>query len=210
MLHTTDFVSAAKLPRHLLPWKSQDQMTNAMLHEGDAFLFDVCISGLHLVNGEGYGGYTIMDDSDREIRRHMSAVFAARGRVLKTGLGFGCFVRACLRNTEVAHIDVVEIDKDIIDHFGAEFSENDRVTIHHADAFEFPLEGRRWNLAWHDIYCEGNDGLPLLHLKLLKRYRRHADLQGAWKFPRWAARTWFQKTGKSLVGSPRNRVRKVA
>jgi hypothetical protein len=201
------FVAAAKLPRWLLPW--QDGLRNAFERNGDAFLCDVCMAGLHKVDDDGFGGYTIMDDSDREIRRHLGAVLAARGRVLKTGLGFGCFVRACLLKPEVEHIDVVEIDPAIAAHFGAEFRDEPRVTIHLADAFAFPLEGRHWDLVWHDIYCEGNDGLQTLHIKLFKRYRDHCDAQGAWGLDRWIERLWFRKTGERLVGAPRYPVRAV-
>lgn len=201
------FVQAAKVPRHLLPWRSKKYGRSAQLVRGDAFLFDgLSMAGLHLVDDDGFGGYTIMDDSDREIRRHMAAILAARGRVLKTGLGFGCFVRACLLKPEVEHIDVVEIDQGIIDHFGAEFVGNPRVTIHHADAFEFPLDGKHWNLIWHDIYCDANDGLQALHVKLLKRYKRHCDIQGAWALPRWCSKL----ISKQLVGSPKPRRRRAA
>lgn len=204
MLDTAALVEAAKLPRDLLPWQAPRGGMNAMLCKGDAFLLDArSIAGLHRVNDEGYGGYTVMDDSDREIRRHLGAILAARGRVLKTGLGFGCFVRACLQKPEVEHIDVIEINPAIIAHFGAEFAANPRVTIHQADAFGFPLEGRHWQFAWHDIYCDGNEGLQVLHNRLLLRYRGHCDQQGAWALPRWTARLWARKTGKRLVGSPR-------
>jgi hypothetical protein len=189
------FIEAGKLPRHLLPWNPRGNSLNAMIHNGDAFLFDVCIAGLHLVDDEGYGGYTVMDDSDREVSRHLNAVRHAHGKVLKTGLGFGCFVRMCLEKPEVEHVDVVEIDGQIIDHFGSEFAGNPRVKIHHFDAFKFPIKGRRWDMAWHDIYCEANDGLQVLHSKLIKRYWRHCNLQGAWGMPRWYKRCLGKLTG---------------
>jgi hypothetical protein len=201
------FIQAAKAPRHLFPWMSNDRNRNAIVLNGDAFLLDSTpnIATLHLMDhDQGYGGYTIMDDSDKEIRRHMAAILAAKGRVLKTGLGFGCFVRACLLKPEVEHIDVVEIDPEIIAHFGAEFAGNPRVTIHHADAFEFPVDGKHWDLAWHDIYCQGNDGLQGLHVKLIKRYRKHCDRQGAWKLPRWVGRL----ARRQFVGSPKIKRRK--
>lgn len=196
------YLQAGKVPRHLLPWMAPSCHLNAFEHKGDAFLFDAMpgLHNLHLIDhSEGYGGYTIMDDSDRELRRHIAAVLAASGRVLKTGLGFGCFVRMCLLKPNVEHIDVIEIDREIIDHFGKEFEGNPRVTIHHADAFDFPLDGRQWNLAWHDIYCEGNDGLQTLHAGLMKRYRDHCDQQGAWNLPRWASRL----AQIPLVGQPK-------
>lgn len=208
MMNVREFITAAKLPRHLLPWDGSGGL-NARLNDGDAFLFDAhSFAGLHKIleddTGE-CGGYTIMDDSDREITRHMAAIFAARGRVAKTGLGFGCFVRACLEKEAVEHIDVIEVDKSIISHFGKEFIGNPRVTIHHADAFKFPLAGRYWDLVWHDIYCDGNDGLQLLHAKLLRRYQNYCAEQGAWALPRWVAKLWSARTGQRLVGSPKYR-----
>lgn len=201
-METAALIRAAKVPRSLLPWKGENGI-NAMEVRGDAFLFDAfSLAGMHLVDDDGFGGYTVMDDSDPEIRRHLPAIHAARGRVLKTGLGFGCFVRACLQKPDVEHIDVVEIDRSIIDHFGREFRGNPRVTIHHADAFKFRLAGRHWSLGWHDIYCDGNHGLQELHLKLLRHYAGHCDQQGAWGLPHFAARLWNTKMGQRLIGSP--------
>ena len=183
------YIEAGKLPRSLLPWRKGGKM-NACEHNGDAFLFDVNIGSLHRVDsaGEGFGGYTVMDDSDRELRRHLQAVKAATGRVLKTGLGFGCFVRMALLKPEVEHIDVIEIDQHIASHFGAQFADDRRVTIHVADAFDFEPTGRRWDFGWHDIYCECNDGLAELHTKLICKFMPHCDLQGAWQLPREARR----------------------
>lgn len=149
-MHVLDVLKAGKAPRDLFPWHGYP--LNAKVIQGNAFLFHVCMAGLHLVDDNGLGGYTVMDDSDVELARHLEAVNHAKGRVLKTGLGMGCFVRMCLTKPEVEHIAVVELDENIIKHFGAEFVGNDRVTIHHADAFEFPLSHGPWDFAWHDIY----------------------------------------------------------
>lgn len=179
-----------RVPRELLPWKNKKETLNAMIHQGNTFLFDACsMSGMHLVNSAGYGGYTIMEDSDRELRRHFQAVKHAKGRVLKTGLGFGCFVRACLAKPEVEHIDVIEIDPEIAEHFGSLFRDNPRVNIHVADALKWEIPpDSHWDLVWHDIYCDGNDGLQRLHTELLKRFKNHSSIQGAWNLPSWAKR----------------------
>lgn len=186
------YLDAMKLPRSLLPWKNKRETLNAMVYQGTAFLFDpTSVSGMHLINNDGYGGYTIMEDSDRELKRHLNAVFNAKGRILKTGLGLGCFVRACLENPAVEHIDVIELSPDIADHFGSPFKDDPRVTIHVADALTFDLSNypkKHWDLAWHDIYCDGNDGLTKLHSSLIKKFAKYAKLQGAWDLPRWARR----------------------
>lgn len=187
MMILEDVLKTGKLPRNLLPWKSKSGHLNAREFQGDAFLFDTrSMAAIHLVDEEGNGGFTIMDDSHTELIRHMQAVRRAQGRVLKTGLGFGCFVRMALTNDAVTHIDVIEKDPEIVEHFGQEFVGNPRVTIHVADAFEFPLEGYKWDLAWHDIYCDGNVGLAPLHFQLMIRYKDVAAIQSAWAIDRWA------------------------
>lgn len=175
-------LKTAKPDRSLFPWKSG--MMNAKVVGGHAFLFHVCLAGLQNVDDYGLGGYTVMDDSDTELSRHLNAVRHAKGRVLKTGLGLGCFVRMCLQKPEVDHIDVVEIDAEIAAHFGAEFINDPRVTIHCADAFEFDLSNGPWDLAWHDIYCDGDIGLQQKHAELICRYAPVAKVQGAWNLPR--------------------------
>ena len=182
-------LAAARVPRHLLPW-GYGQEFNAHTVGEDAFLFHVCMAGLHRVDTpeEGFGGYTVMDDSRGEVVKHLQAVGRAKGRVLKTGLGFGCFVRMCLTKPEVEHIDVIEINENIAQHFGAEFENEPRVTIHVADALEWDAGVGLWDFGWHDIYCEGNEGLQVLHMRLIERYRQHCALQGAWGLPRWVRR----------------------
>ena len=185
-MDTGALLAAGRAPRHLFPWNKGRKLNACLSPDGDAFLFDVCIHGLHRVDFPmtGFGGYTVMDDSDQELRRHFEGVRHAKGRVLKTGLGFGCFVRMCLTKPDVEHIDVIEIDGQIIDHFGAEFSNNPRVTIHHADAFDFDPVGQRWDFGWHDIYTEGNEGLAMAHTRLIRKFLPYCEKQGAWQYPR--------------------------
>lgn len=135
-----------------------------------------------------------MSDNDDELRKHFNAVRLARGRILKTGLGFGSFVNMALTKPEVEHIDVVEIDEEIIAHFGARFIDEPRVTIHHADAFEFPTGRKYWDLAWHDIYVQNNEGLATEHLKLMKRYIGVCGTQGAWGLPKVVKKAIQRKT----------------
>ncbi len=193
-MNVDQLLRAGKVPTDLSPWNSGDM--NAWTMEGNTYLSHVCLAGLHMVHDEHednvHGGYTVMEDSERELRRHLHAVHHATGHVLKTGLGMGCFVRMCLTKPDVKHIDVIEIDPGIADHFGAQFNGDPRVTIHVADAFEFPLDPychRYWDFAWHDIYCEGNQGLQKLHGRLILRYAKHCRRQGAWgDLPRWFRR----------------------
>lgn len=196
-IDTLDLLNVARVPPRLLPW-GQGRRINAHYIGPHAFLFDAhSVAGMMMLDfpEEGYGGYTIMDDSPREVARHFQAVRYAEGRVLKTGLGLGCFVRMCLTKPSVEHIDVIEIDPSIAEHFGSEFRHDPRVTIHVADALTWPMPAiAQWDFAWHDIYCDGNDGLQKLHAELLMRFRPYCWRQGAWGIPRW-----FRRCAKGVI-----------
>lgn len=160
-------------------------------------LFHMTDATLHQPPGE-----VVMEDGIVELRKHLPIVLAARGRVLVTGLGLGCVVRGLLANMAVHHIDVVEIDGHIIKHIGPEFDGNPRVKIHHADALEVDwAPDTRFDYAWHDIWCPGNDGLQFLHVKLIARTREFGNpKQGAWAMPRIAGRAMG-----GLIGMARGR-----
>ncbi len=145
-----------------------------------------------------HAGEIVMEDSLRELRRHLPIWLAARGRVLVSGLGLGCVVRGLLASPAVEHVDVIELDDKVIKVVGAEFSRNTRVTLWHGDALtiEWPEE-KRWDYAWHDIWCEGS-GLQILHMELMKRYSPRCTMQGAWQFPRMFRRL-IKRAGFRLI-----------
>ncbi len=143
-------------------------------------LLKTTMATLHLDHGD-----VVMEDSERELKRHLPILLAAKGRILVSGLGLGCVVRGLLANPHVQHIDVVEIDDTILDLVGPEFRDNGRVTLHHADALKIKWpRGKRWDFAWHDIHDD--DG----HLSLLHRYRHCCHRQGAWMLPRFVKKLW--------------------
>lgn len=146
-------------------------------------------------------GEIVMEDSQRELRRHLPILLAAQGRVLVSGLGLGCVVRGLLCKTEVEHIDVVEIDPTIVDLVGREFTDDDRVTLYIGDAesIEWP-PGTRWDFAWHDVWSE-SESLDVVHARMLVRYRDMVRAQGCWQFPRALKRAW----PGPLLGAPRRR-----
>jgi len=158
-------------------------------------LFRHSLATMHL---EGSPGEVVMEDSPRELRRHLPLLMAARGRVLVSGLGLGCVVRGLLSLPEVEHVDVVEIDRHVVELAGGEFAGSPRCTLRLGDALtvKWP-RGARWGFAWHDCWDEGGH-LALLHAKLLNRYRRMAARQGAWGMPRW-----FRRRACWMLGSPR-------
>jgi hypothetical protein len=139
----------------------------------------------------------VMEDSARELSKHLPILLAARGRVVVTGLGLGCVVRGLLANPAVEHIDVVEIDAGIIKHVWPEF-EGTRAEIHHFDALKFHVRGKRWDFAWHDLHVFG-DHLQILHARLIGKYRNVAARQGAWAFPRIASKGLSYQ----MLGQPR-------
>ena len=206
------FLAAARVPHSILPQKfglwtiERRKAADSILGElGDepygkvgwpdyTLLRRVTLASLHLELGE-----IVMEDSRQELRRHLPIWMAARGRVLKTGLGMGCVVRGLLLKPEVEHIDVVEIDADIIRVFGAEFVGKPRVTLHHADALDWDPGGRRWDFAWHDIHSFDEEALQVKHGRLMVGFAGRAAKQGAWAFPREAHRA----AHGCLLGSPR-------
>lgn len=216
-----DYMAAARVPANLEPqrfglWTIERRGAGeTILHElgrdlglpygqvgwpDYTLLRRITDASLHL---EAIGGEVVMEDSLRELRKHLPIWLAARGRVLKTGLGLGCVVRGLLANPAVDHIDVVEIDAGIIRVIGAEFAGNPRVTIHHADALTWEFGDRRWEFAWHDLHSFGEEHLDCMHMELIHRFMNVARHQGAWNFPRMISRLLpFQ-----LVGTPRQRRR---
>lgn len=135
-------------------------------------------------------GEVVMEDSRRELARHLPILLRGTGRILVSGLGLGCVVRGLLSKPEVTHVDVVELDRTILELVGPEFAENPRVSLHHGDALTVAWSsGTRWDYAWHDIWSE-EESLSLLHAHLLARYDGMVEHQGAWQFPREYRRIW--------------------
>lgn len=145
-------------------------------------------------------GEVVMEDTLRELSRHLPIWLAAHGRVLVTGLGLGCVVRGLLASPLVEHVDVVEIDSGILRVVGSEFVGIERVSLHHGDALTIDLPGR-WDFAWHDLWTDGEAHLQSLHIQLFIRWHRQCHRQGAWAFPRYLARLLPWRP----LGAPRRR-----
>ena len=130
----------------------------------------------------------VMEDSRRELARHLPAFLRAHGRVLITGLVLGCVVRGLLASSRVEHIDVVELDHDIMDVVGAEFANDPRVSLYRGDALLVGASSDRWDFAWHDVCSSEDEHIQVLHAELLARFANVIPDQGAWMLPRWAKR----------------------
>jgi hypothetical protein len=195
-----DYITAARVPDTLRPqafgrWEirrvwareSTTVCANLWFQEQVGFpsqtqLLTHTMATLHLKHGE-----TVMEDSLRELRKHLPIWLRAKGRVLVTGLGLGCVVRGLLASPAVEQITVVEIDANILRVVGHEFSANPRVRLIHGDAFKVQLR-EKFEAAWHDLWTDGDVHLSVLHAKLLAQFRSQCKVQGAWNLPRYFKR----------------------
>lgn len=201
-LRAAAFVEAARVPAALEPqsfgagWTIERRPLPATACSdwcAYTLLRKLTWGSLHMEPGE-----IVMEDSAFELRRHLPIWMAARGRVLVTGLGLGCVLRGLIANAHVEHIDVIEIDRDVIDVVGAEFTDP-RVAIHHGDALEIEIPGT-WDYAWHDLHSlDPQVHLQRMHMDLFIRFAKRARRQGAWAFPRRIARAMPWRP----LGSPR-------
>lgn len=130
-----------------------------------------------------------MSDTPAERKDHLPMVFKAHEigakSALINGLGLGMIVQALLMGP-VQHIDVVELDTDVINLVGGHYQRmaeelGKTVVIHHADAYTitWPREAR-WDVAWSDIWqhiCV--DNLPEM-TRLSRKYARRVKWHGMW------------------------------
>lgn len=136
----------------------------------------------------------MMSNTPDEINDHNAAFTVAEGRVLVSGLGLSCVVSGLLAVADVQHIDVIELDEDVIRLVGPAFANDPRVTIHHGDVltYEWP-EGSYWDFAWHDIWSkissdnlepEDIEGKPqetgVSYREVFERYGPMVGAQNAW------------------------------
>lgn len=133
----------------------------------------------------------VMSDTPAEIEEHRHAIENATGRVLIHGLGLGVLVSALLAKPDVRHIDVVEIDREVIGLTGHYYSDNPRVRIWRGDCLTKRWsKGARWNYVWHDIWSdissrnldpdEAEHGIS--YGMLFDLFADRADMQGAWAY----------------------------
>lgn len=138
--------------------------------------------------GLEYKGALWMSDTPDEMSDHAEVFSQADergGRWLINGLGLGMVTQALLSLDNVEHVDVVEIDPDVIALVAPAFQEEveaGRLTIHCADAYtvEWP-PGTSWDGgAWHDIWRDlCTDNLAEM-TKLHRKYGRRVGWQGSW------------------------------
>lgn len=150
------------------------EVSTMTLTQEDVFLSNLKGRGRYLPPGTYKrlmrGGTIVMSNTPSEISDFSRFTYRAKGSVIVNGLGLGCVIARLLNKDEVTKVDVVEISEDVIGLVGGYFRADPRLTIHHDDAFKFkPVNGSRWDFAWHDIWdyiCADNlDGMGKLHRK---------------------------------------------
>lgn len=123
----------------------------------------------------------MMSDTPAEIRDHLGFIHRATGRCLLNGLGLGVVLKAILAKPEVTHVDVIEIEQDIINLVWNTYKDRGRVALYHADAYTIQWhKDARWDCAWHDIWSSlCTDNLPEI-AKLKHKYAHRVLYQKAW------------------------------
>lgn len=132
-------------------------------------------------------GTLMMSNTPDELADHAHALEHATGRVLVHGLGLSCVVSGLLAKPDVTHVDVVELESDVIALVAPAYRDEPRVSIHHGDAMnhKWPNDAQ-WDYVWHDIWptiSDSNleDESPS-YRSLFQRFSERAAMQGAWAF----------------------------
>lgn len=136
-------------------------------------------------------GSVWMSDTPEEIETHMPAFnrFAdARGeqRVLIHGLGLGMVLQDAIRAKGIIHVDVVEINGDVIDLVGPHYYRMAQrkgvyLNLVQGDCFTYQWpRGTKWFAVWHDIWeGYGEDNLPEMAI-LKRKFGHRTGWQGCW------------------------------
>lgn len=140
------------------------------------------------------GGHLWMSDTYAERNDHREPIIQARrlevtdGRALVSGLGIGMVIQALLMTSTIAHVDVIEINSDVIALVGPHYQEmaerlGKTITIHEGDVFDRKsMFGPKdhWHIAWHDVWLDLNvDNLEDMG-RVARSYNRYADWSGFW------------------------------
>lgn len=136
-------------------------------------------------------GHLWMSDTTQERRDHIEPALQIVGgwpgrlpaeRVLIGGLGLGMILRVALLTPGVRHVDVVEIDPDVITLVGPHYEQmaaehGVELVIHEADLFKIKWPpGTRWDVAWFDIWPDLGAG----NLEGMQRLRRSYGRRAGW------------------------------
>ena len=126
-------------------------------------------------------GTTVMSNTPDEIRDFSYFLYKAKGGILIHGLGIGVLVVALLEKEDITDITIIEKSKDVLNLSAATYENHPKVTIIHADCFEWESpKNKRYGAVWHDIWDNiTSDNLEEMK-KLHRKYGRKADYQESW------------------------------
>lgn len=144
-----------------------------------------------------------MADNRDEMRDHLEVyeqTVKLGGRCLVHGLGLGLITRAMLDLPAVEHVDVVELESDVIRLVAPAFAsdiDKGRLTIHRGDCFTKRWVRARWTVVWHDIWQ------PMVLSNLTQMAELHnlfadrCQWQGSW------GREWLEEYREKLKDPPK-------
>jgi hypothetical protein len=154
-------------------------------------LLKLQIDALEIIE-EGPIWQTVMSDTPDEFNDHAEPILNAHGRVLIHGLGLGCLLNCIRQRPNVTHIDVVEVDEDVLNLISPFYARDDRVKFHLGSCVDIKWpKGTRWNYVWHDIWTtisdknltndeEAEHGIS--YARLHRKFANRCDQQGSWAF----------------------------
>jgi len=123
-----------------------------------------------------------MSNTPSEVLDHLDFIQLATGDVLIFGLGLGVVVQALLDKAAVTSITVIEKEESII-HLAGRYYENlsPKVSIIHADAFDFEPGEKYYEYIWFDIWDTITpENLPeMQHFKV--KWELHSKIRMCWK-----------------------------
>lgn len=148
-------------------------------------------------------GELVMDDTDRELKKHLNFMLRAHGRVLITGLGLGCVVRGCLANPAVKYVVCIERDMNVVKLVGPHMPK-ERLTIVLANALTWVndhAKDQKFDCAWHDLWTNPDQKEPHLdiwHSQLVcDSIQAGIGTVGAWDFKRE-----YRRLAEECLGQP--------
>ena len=145
-------------PGEILEYDMPDFTKDPLEHRCGYFREPVTFPGIY----EGVVPWMSVCPSEiNSMRRHIEK---ARGRVLVLGLGLGYYPYMISLKKEVEHIDIVELQPEIItifrEHLLPQFEEGDKMDLIEADAFSYvgALTGGEYDFCFADIWENECDG----------------------------------------------------
>lgn len=120
---------------------------------------------------------TWMSITPNEINTMQNSIKNAKGNVLVMGLGLGYFPYMISKKDEVKKIDIVEMDKEIINIFNKNifpsFENKNKIQLMNKNAFDISKEEiSKYNFVYVDLYHNPVDGLPI-YIKFKKIEASH-------------------------------------